>query len=58
MVRIVASEPNIVLKLAVQTEECGKVIGANDKTARVLRTIIQANAGISKVELALDIAES
>ncbi len=49
---------SIVLKMAVHTEDRDKVIGKNGKTARALRTIIQATAGIAKVELALDIAES
>src|ERR1700738_1665026 len=58
MVRIVGTEPNSVLKLAVHTTDVGKVIGKQGRTASALRTIIQATASTAKVKLALDIAEN
>ena len=37
-VQIVGKVPNTVLKLAVHTEDVGKVIGKQGRTARALRT--------------------
>jgi uncharacterized protein len=57
-VQIIGSGPNTVLKLAVHTGDVGKVIGKQGRTARALRTIIQATATTAKVKFALDIAEN
>ena len=58
IVRIVGKEPNTVLKLAVHPEDVGKVIGKQGRTARALRTIIQATAVTAKVKIELDIVEN
>jgi predicted RNA-binding protein YlqC (UPF0109 family) len=58
VVQIIGSERNTVLKLAVHTADVGKVIGKQGRTARALRTIIQATAATAKVKVALDIAEN
>ena len=57
-VEIVGKEPNTVLKLVVHTEDVGKVIGKQGRTARALRTIIQATAVTAKMKIELDIAEN
>ena len=57
-VQIVGKEPNTVLKLVVHTEDVGKVIGKQGRTARALRTIIQATAVTAKMKIELDIAEN
>jgi predicted RNA-binding protein YlqC (UPF0109 family) len=48
LVRIQGTEPNSVLKLAVHPTDVGKVIGKEGRTARALRTIIQATASTAK----------
>jgi uncharacterized protein len=57
-VQIVGKEPNTVLKLAVHAEDVGKVIGKQGRTARALRTIIQATAVTAKMKIELDIVEN
>jgi hypothetical protein len=58
VVRIVGKEPNTVLELAIHATDVGKVIGKQGRTARALRTIVQATAVTAKVKLTLDIAEN
>jgi uncharacterized protein len=56
-IREVAGEKTTVLELRVAKEDLGKVIGKQGKTARAMRTILNANATKLKKRAVLEIIE-
>lgn len=55
--REVEGEKTTVLELRVAKEDLGKVIGKQGKTARAMRTILNANATKLKKRAVLEIIE-
>ena len=53
----IEGEKTTVLELRVAKEELGKVIGKQGKTARAMRTILNANATKLKKRAVLEIIE-
>ena len=53
----VTKEENQVIELRVASEDLGKVIGKEGRTARSLRTLVQAAAKLEKRTAALEILE-
>jgi predicted RNA-binding protein YlqC (UPF0109 family) len=53
----VAKEENTVIELRVAPEDLGKVIGKEGRTARSLRTLVQAAAKLEKKTAVLEILE-
>ena len=56
-IREVVGEKTTVLELRVAKEDLGKVIGKQGKTARAMRTILNANATKLKKRAVLEIIE-
>ena len=56
-IREVVGEKTSVLELRVAKEDLGKVIGKQGKTARAMRTILNANATKLKKRAVLEIIE-
>ncbi|MDH5458701.1 MAG: KH domain-containing protein [Nitrospinota bacterium] len=56
-IREVEGEKTTVLELRVAKEDLGKVIGKQGKTARAMRTILNANATKLKKRAVLEIIE-
>ena len=56
-IRVVEGEKTTVLELRVAKEDLGKVIGKQGKTARAMRTILNANATKLKKRAVLEIIE-
>ena len=56
-IKEVVGEKNTVLELRVAKEDLGKVIGKQGKTARAMRTILNANATKLKKRAVLEIIE-
>ena len=56
-IREVVGEKTTVLELRVAKEDLGKVIGKQGKTARAMRTILNANANKLKKRAVLEIIE-
>ena len=56
-IKEVVGEKNSVLELRVAQEDLGKVIGKQGKTARAMRTILNANATKLKKRAVLEIIE-
>lgn len=53
----VEKEENTVIELRVASEDLGKVIGKEGRTARSLRTLVQAAAKLEKKTAILEILE-
>lgn len=56
-IREVEGEKTTILELRVAKEDLGKVIGKQGKTARAMRTILNANATKLKKRAVLEIIE-
>lgn len=56
-IREIEGEKTTVLELRVAKEDLGKVIGKQGKTARAMRTILNANATKLKKRAVLEIIE-
>ncbi len=56
-IREVVGEKTTVLELRVAKEDLGKVVGKQGKTARAMRTILNANATKLKKRAVLEIIE-
>ena len=56
-IKEVVGEKTTVLELRVAKEDLGKVIGKQGKTARAMRTILNANATKLKKRAVLEIIE-
>ncbi len=56
-IQMVEGEKTTVLELRVAKEDLGKVIGKQGKTARAMRTILNANATKLKKRAVLEIIE-
>ncbi len=56
-VRRIDEEDTVAIELAVATEDLGKVIGKQGRTARALRTLLAAAAGRQEKKSRLEIVE-
>ena len=56
-VQVVEGERTLVLELRVHPDDMGQVIGKNGRTARALRTLLNAAATKDKLRVVLEIVE-
>ena len=56
-VRVVEGEKTLVLELRVHQEDMGQVIGKNGRSARAMRTLLNAAATKNNMRVVLEIVE-